>query len=146
MLPLSGVAPRNFVQVGSPTGVAEVKRIPPSAPVTVPDKSKPLTSTHDVDVAPDANGMFGTQASGMPEGRLRLQVARFMPQTIPTQSLYTTVATSSKARPALSRLLLFQICATGPFIRVHLSLPQGYRWFFLCARELEQFSWNRCRI
>src|SRR2546430_5803528 len=94
MLPLSGVAPRNFVQVGSPTGVAEVKRIPPSAPVTVPDKSKPLTSTHDVDVVPDANGMFGTQASGMPEGSFRLQVARFIPQTMPRQSLYTTPSPS----------------------------------------------------
>src|SRR5207302_8186278 len=90
MLSLSGVAPRNFVQVGSPTGVAEVKSIPPSAPVIVPDKSKPLTSVHDVDVMPDANGMFGTQASGMPEGSFRLQVARFIPQTIPIQSLYTT--------------------------------------------------------
>src|SRR5467141_2474917 len=82
MLSLSGVAPRNFVEVGSPTGVAEVKSIPPSAPVIVPDKSKPLTSVHGVDVMPDANGMFGTQASGMPEGSFRLQVARFIPQTI----------------------------------------------------------------
>src|SRR3989442_15864599 len=90
MLPLSGVAPTNFVQVGSPTGVAEVKSIPPSAPVIVPDKSKPLTSAHDDDVMPDANGMFGMQASGMPEGSFRLQEAMFIPQTIPRHWLYTT--------------------------------------------------------
>src|SRR6267143_3289011 len=62
------------------------------------------------------------------------------------KQLRATVATSSKARPALSRLLLFQLCATGRFIRVHLSLAQSSRWFFLCTRELEQFSRNRCRI
>ena len=107
MLPLSGVAPRNFVQVGSPTGVAEVKSIPPSAPVTVPDKSKPLTSAHEDAVMPDADGMFGTQASGMPEGSFRLQVARFIPQMIPRQSLYTTasptIPTGSYNVPAETR-------------------------------------------
>src|SRR2546430_17366523 len=104
MLPLSGVAPRSFVQVGLPHGVAEDKRIPPSAPVTVPDKSKPLTSTHDVDVVPDANGMFGTQASGMPQGSFRLQVASFLPQPMPRQSLYTrhspSIPTGSYIVPA----------------------------------------------
>src|SRR2546428_5813053 len=106
MLPLSGVAPGNFVQVGSPTGVAEVKSIPPSAPVTVPDKSKPLTSAHDA-VMLDADDMFGAQASGMPEGSFRLQVARLIPQMIPRQSLYATasptIPTGSYKVPAETR-------------------------------------------
>src|SRR2546430_15838855 len=94
MSPLSGVVPRNCVQVGSPTGVAEVKSIPPSAPATVPDKSKPLTSTHDDAVAPDVKGRLGTQESGKPEGSFRLHVARFIPQTSPIQSLYATPSAS----------------------------------------------------
>ena len=94
VLPLSGVVPRNCVQVGSPTGVAEVKSIPPSAPVTVPDRSKPLTSTHDDAVAPAPEGRFGTQESGKPEGSFRLHVERFIPQTIPIQSLYVTPSPS----------------------------------------------------
>src|SRR5207244_11649848 len=99
MSPLSGVVPRNCVQVGSPSGVAEVKSIPPSAPATVPDKSKLLTSTHDDTVAPDVKGRLGTQESGKTEGSYRLHVTRFIPQTSRIHSVYAMPAESIAIGP-----------------------------------------------